>query len=416
MLGGMYDAAIVGAGAAGLAAAIFAGRARPGMSIALLDGAKKLGAKILISGGGRCNVTNTAVTEADFWGGSRNVVRRILRNFPAPMAAAYFQELRVHLHEEEDGKLFPNTNSARTVLEALLAEAKRAGATLLPGYRVMQIRRGADGAFDLATSEGPIAARRVALATGGLSLPKTGSDGTGYRLAESLGHSIVPTSPALDALVLEGSAHAALSGVTHEAEIVARIQGEKPLRLRGSMLWTHFGVSGPVALNASRHWHRARLLGRTVALEANTLPGMDFEAADRRLRALCRARPSTLIENALADLVPARIAQAALTRARVPSGTSMNRLERGVRRRLVHALVEWPLPMVRTRGFNFAEVTAGGVPLHEVDPSTLESRTCPGLYLVGEILDVDGRLGGFNFQWAWSSGWTAGRAMALRGD
>ncbi|HLG42828.1 MAG TPA: NAD(P)/FAD-dependent oxidoreductase, partial [Planctomycetota bacterium] len=134
----------MGAGAAGLATAVFAGRARPAMSIAVLDGAKKIGAKILISGGGRCNVTNTVVTEADFWGGSRHVVRRLLRSFSARRAADLFRELGVRLHEEEDGKLFPDTNSARSVLEALLAEAKRVGATLLPEHRVTELRRGAD--------------------------------------------------------------------------------------------------------------------------------------------------------------------------------------------------------------------------------------------------------------------------------
>jgi predicted Rossmann fold flavoprotein len=404
------DLAIVGAGAAGLAAGIFAGRRRPGTSIEILDGATKLGAKILVSGGGRCNVTNVDVAETDFWGGSRNVVRRILRAFPAARAAEFFREIGVALRREEDGKLFPATHSARTVLDALLREAARVGARVQAGRRVTSVRRLEGQGFELETPVGPLRAKRVILATGGLSLPKTGSDGLGYRIAESLGHTIVATSPALDALVLEGSDHAALSGVAQDAEISVRIDGERPLRLRGSMLWTHFGASGPAALNASRHWHRARMEGRSATLEANLLPGLDFEAADRRLQALARQHPAMQAASAVARLVPARVAEAALARAGAAAATRMNRLEREPRCRLARALTAWPLPVVRTRGYNFAEVTAGGVPLREVDPSTLESRVCPGLFLVGEILDVDGRLGGFNFQWAWSTGFVAGSA------
>lgn len=406
----MRDLAIIGAGAAGLAAAIFAGRRRPGASIAVFDGAAKIGAKILVSGGGRCNVTNAQVTENDFWGGSRHVVRRILHAFPVSRTVEFFREIGVSLREEEEGKLYPVSNSARTVLEALIREAGRVGARVMPGRRVLAVRRLESSGFEIQTAAGPAFARRVILATGGLSLPKTGSDGAGYAIAQALGHTLVPPTPALDALVLEGSAHAALSGVSQEVEIAVRVAGARPLRLRGSMLWTHFGASGPAALNASRHWHRARLEGRPVALEANLLPGLDFAAADRRLQQLAREAPAAQASTALARILPARLAEFALARAGVPAATRMNRLEQQPRRRLAKTLTEWPLPVVRTRGYNFAEVTAGGVPLAEIDPSTLESRVCPGLHFVGEILDVDGRLGGFNFQWAWSTGYVAGSA------
>lgn len=177
-------------------------------------------------------------------------MRRVLRAFTAAEAALFFQEIGVALHEEEDGKLFPDTNRSRTVLEALLREAERQGAMLRAGRRVLAVSRRGDG-FELKTAAGQLRARRVVLAAGGLSLPKTGSDGLGHRIAASLGHEVVATTPALAPLVLEGGFHAPLSGVSCDAEILLRAAGQAGLRLRGALLFTHFGVSGPAALNAS---------------------------------------------------------------------------------------------------------------------------------------------------------------------
>ncbi len=196
-----FDVAIVGAGAAGLATAIFAGRRARAARIVLLDGARRPGAKILVSGGGRCNVTNTVVSDDDFWGGRRPVVRRVLRAFPAPHAAAFFREIGLPLHEEEDGKLFPDSNRARDVLDVLLRELAAVGATLRAEHRVLDIVPHADG-FAITTAAGDCTARCIVLATGGLSLPKSGSDGAGLSIAERLGHTIVSTTPALTPLLL----------------------------------------------------------------------------------------------------------------------------------------------------------------------------------------------------------------------
>jgi hypothetical protein len=215
-------------------------------------------------------------------------------------------------------------------------------------------------------------------------------------------------------LVLEGDFHAPLAGVSLEVEMEVRVEGEKPLRHRGSLLWTHFGVSGPAVLDASRHWHRAVLDGKPVAVYANFLPGADEREVDQRLIRLAEAQPRIVLENALATVVPARLAGAALRGLAIEPRTVMAHFGKEARRRLAAALVRWPLPVRNSRGYNFAEVTVGGVPLSEIDPRTMESRVCPGLYLVGEILDVDGRIGGFNFQWAWSSGFVAGAALARR--
>jgi predicted Rossmann fold flavoprotein len=376
----------------------------PSRSIVILEGARKPGAKILISGGGRCNVTNVAVTEADFWGGRETIVRRILRAFPAAQTVAFFVELGVPLHEEADGKLFPDTNRARDVLDALLRGASDAGVTLLSDHRAHSVARTDEG-FRIVTGRGALDARAVVLSTGGQSLPKTGSDGAGYTIAERLGHTIVPTTPGLAPLVLGGANafYQTLSGVSHDAELTVWVNRAAAHRLRGAMLWTHFGVSGPVALNASRHWARARLDGHAVAITVNFCPGRSFDRLDTYLRELVRERPKTTVQTALSALVPASVAAALLDHLSIATRLAFAHLSREDRRRLAHALTEWPLPVTETRGYNFAEVTAGGVALQEIDPGTMQSRLCPGLFLVGEMLDVDGRIGGFNFQWAWAS-------------
>jgi predicted Rossmann fold flavoprotein len=178
------------------------------------------------------------------------------------------------------------------------------------------------------------------------------------------------------------------------------------------MLWTHFGASGPVVLNASRHWHRAVLAGNAVSVHVNVCPGQTFESLETWWSHAVRERPRASILTVLATLVPAAVATVWLERARVDAAATTSHVKRADRRAVLHALLDTPLVVRDSRGYTYAEVTAGGVPLTEIDPATMASRVCPGLYLVGEILDVDGRIGGFNFQWAWSSGWNAGSAIA----
>ena len=411
-----WDVAIVGAGAAGLAAAVFTRRGNRNRSVLLLDGARRIGAKILVSGGSRCNVTNTVVTEHDYWGGPRPIVRRVLRAFPADAAAAFFVRAGVPLHEEDDGKLFPDSNRSRDVLEALVREAHDSGVVLRESQRVTAVAKNGEG-FILSIGEQQIAARAVVLATGGRSLPKSGSDGAGYAIAQALGHTIVATTPALAPLLLDSRSshemHADISGVSLEAGLTLWTDGGAAINLRGALLWTHFGISGPVALNMSRHWLRARLEGRSTAVTANFLPhDAGFAAADRLWLDEMRARPRSTVATALGRLLPASMALAVLTRLGMEGSAQVAHLTRDDRRRLVRALTEWPLAVSDSRGYNYAEATAGGVELREVAPATMESRICPGLYLVGEILDVDGRLGGFNFQWAWSSAFVAGTTLA----
>lgn len=402
---------IVGAGAAGLATAIFA-RRLGGTPVRLLDGAARPGAKILVSGGSRCNVTNAVVTERDYSGGRPTIIRRVLARLPVAHTIAFFEEIGVPLKQEATDKLFPRSDRARDVLDALLGAARAVDVTLSPSTRVHAVEP-VPGGFRLETSRGPMHAAAVVLATGGLSLPKTGSDGAGLAIARALGHTIVPTTPALAPLVLAAPGmHEGVSGVAHDVELALRVDGRTAERIRGPILWTHFGISGPAALDASRHWLRARLEGSRVALTANLRPGETFESIDPAWTAMAGHHPRLAVQNALAEMLPASVAAALLETLRIDGATRLAQFSREQRRTLAHGLTALPLPVHDSRGYNYAEATAGGVALEEIEPTSMHSRVCPGLFLVGEMLDVDGRLGGFNFQWAWSSARTAAEGLA----
>ena len=319
------------------------------------------------------------------------------------------------LHEEEHGKLFPDANRSRVVLEALLDEAARRGVVLRAGERVRGGRAARRGLRACGPRGSESRRARVVLATGGLSLPKTGSDGHGLRMAEALGHTVVPTTPALVPLVLAGAFHAPLSGVAHEVELTVRAGGRVVDRRTGSLLWTHFGVSGPVVLDASRAWLRARLEGREPALEANLLPGRGLRGGRAASWSGWRAASPRLARRARARRAgcPRRWREAVARESGPRRTTPLGRLRAGraprarARPRRARAARSWT-----------AAATGSPRRRRAACPSPRWTRARwsrgggPGLFLVGEMLDVDGRIGGFNFQWAWSSAWVAAGGLA----
>jgi predicted Rossmann fold flavoprotein len=390
-----------------MAAIHAARRGQCGGPVVALDGARTLGAKVLVSGGGRCNVTHHAVDEAAFAGSTRPAIRKVLRRFDVARTVEFFADLGVALKREETGKLFPVSDRARTVLDALLRCARDAGVAVRHPWRVEAVER-MEGAFLLRSASGErLEADRVVLASGGCSLPKTGSDGHGYAIARSLGHSITPrVFPGLVPLTLARSHPlCALSGLSVPVRMEVRTAaGRRLAQVEGSLLCTHFGLSGPAALDISRYWIDARFDDSGATLVVCWLPALARDALDAALRGLGPRTPGALLEKWLPD----RLARALCTLAGVDANRPGHRLTRQDRVALALALLEMPLPVTGDRGFGYAEVTAGGVPLSEMRLETMESRMCPGLYLCGEICDVDGRIGGFNFQWAWASGYVAG--------
>jgi hypothetical protein len=413
-----HDICVVGAGAAGLMAAIWSRRTAPTRTVLLLDGARNLGAKILISGGGRCNVTHEHIDEAGFSGSTPMAIRKVLRRFGVAETVAFFRELGVELVREETGKLFPAANRARFVLEALLREAKRCGVSIVHPRRVEAITplaawesgTGPDRTrFRVGGAWGSIEAERVVLATGGKSVPKTGSDGHGHEMVSALGHGVSRLFPALAPLLLPRRHFLCdLRGIAAPVALELRSGTGKRLHVqRGALLCTHFGLSGPVVLDMSRHYLDAAHQDPRAGLFVHWLPERTPQDLDRELQQEA-ATPAAF----LARHLPARLARALCDAAGLGPDGRCRELPRQLRRALVQALTAMALPVTGSRGFAVAEATAGGVPLAELDLRTLESRRRPGLYLCGEICDADGRIGGFNFQWAWSSGWVAGLSLS----
>lgn len=408
------DVIIVGAGAAGMTAAICARRLRPQWRIVALDGAHRIGKKLLASGGGRCNLTHRSVTERDYHGGSAGFIRRVFRACDVNQTLRFFRELGVETHIEDSGKVFPADNRAHSVLRALDDGMRRAGVIVVTGATVTSLSS-SHGEFRVTSRRGAWRAARVLLATGGRAWPRSGSDGSGFALAAALGHSIVTPVPALVPLLLEGHFHRSLSGVALPAALKLSVAGQRTAHAEGSMLFTRQGVSGPVVLDISRHWTRAHGDGLEARLSACLMLPDNFDLLEKWWMDRTAARPRSLLTSLLSERLPAAVARAVVHELGIGAAdTRLAHLTWTERRRVVHALIDWPLPVRASAGFEHAETTAGGVELSEARSDSLESRVCPGLYLAGEVLDVDGRLGGFNLQWAWSSGQVAARGLTRR--
>lgn len=406
----VVDLVIVGAGAAGQVAAIQAARARPDMKILMLDSRREPGAKILVSGGGRCNIGNSSVSAKDFQGGSRSFIAQVLQAFPPRDVRPFFLDLGLPLVEEAHGRLYPASQRAADVRDALRRGCQREGVNTRFGVCVEALSR-LDGHWQATCSGGQIVARRVILATGGCSLPKSGSDGRFFSVLRSLGLGLsTPFTPALSPLRLpQGHPLLELAGVATEA--VVRVQGQRG-RWCNQLLITHFGLSGPVVLDASRHLLQAESAGTWPPLVVDWLPRMDAGQLDGRLAAPMGARR---LGSLLTEWLPQRLARCHLERAGLAHDFPLAQLDRVRRRKLVALLKEDALPVCGARSWHHAECTAGGLALEELEARTLELRACSGLHACGEMLDVDGRLGGFNFHWAWASATVAGRGAAAEG-
>jgi predicted Rossmann fold flavoprotein len=399
---------VIGAGAAGILAAIFA--ATDGADTLLLERTADGGRKILISGGGRCNILPARVDERRFvTDSSPHSLRNILRSWPLAEQIAFFErELGQPLVEEvESAKLFPASNRARDVRDGLLALAARRGARFVPSTTVTDLVPGDRGWRVLSAGAEPLEVDAVVVATGGLSVPKTGSDGTGLAILERLGHVMHPTYPALTPITDAGGGFASLAGVSLPVTVTARSDG-RHATASGGFLFTHHGYSGPAVLDVSHVLTRAagdqrgsaRLLVRWSALD------------DDGWGAALRPEGTRTVGGVLRRELPERLADALAAAAGVAPGTSLAQLRREERARLIETLTRGELPWTGDEGYRKAEVTGGGISLAEVDPRTLESRRTPGLHICGEALDAFGPIGGYNFLWAWATGRAAGRAAA----
>jgi len=410
--------AVIGAGAAGLVAAAFAAIA--GARVTLIERTKDGGRKILISGGGRCNVLPSALAPDRFVTDSpAHLLRGMLRSWPLHEQRAFFEdELGIPLAlEAESGKLFPRSNKAKDVRDALVAFARSKGVEIRFDTTVTDLAP-FTGAFAVKTSNGDLLADRVVVATGGLSVPATGSDGIGLDIARRLHHRLIDTYPALTPLLGSDEGHTSLSGVSLNVRLRAKL-GSRITETFGGFLFTHRGYSGPAVLDISHV--TSRLRSEASAKEGGENPIIRAQWSARTAAEWAQAlAPRSLGEGGsvsaiVARHIPARLGDHLMVEAGIPCDRRTSSLKRSERLSLIDALTAYPLSWSGNEGYKKAEVTGGGVALGEVDPKTLESKRVAGLYLCGEMLDAFGPIGGHNFSWAWATGRAAGMAAGTPG-
>jgi len=418
------DVVVIGAGAAGLFCAAQAGQL--GARVLLVDHAEKVAEKIRISGGGRCNFTNRDVTPAQFHSRNPHFSRSALARYTAQDFIALVQRHRIPFHEKHRGQLFCD-DSSQQIIDLLLRECEdgnverwqpctvgglRAhGGAAIPrvdagaaGGTEISANAGSGARWELDTARGPVEARSVVIATGGLPVPKIGANDFGLRLARQLGHAIVEPRPALVPLVFDAPEWApfvTLAGVSLEVEISAG-SGKQRARFIEDLLFTHRGLSGPAVLQASSYWQPGE------PLEIAFAPGTDWQHTLAQAKAGSRRQ----LGNELAQHLPQRLAQAWLARGGLPAERALPEVADKPLRQLADSLCAWRIQPSGTEGWKKAEVMAGGVDTREIDSRTLESKRAPGIHFIGEVLDVTGWLGGYNFQWAWSSAYACAQAVA----
>lgn len=400
------DVLVLGAGGAGMMCAIHAGRR--GRSVLLVDHAKKIGGKILISGGGRCNFTNTGASPQQYVSNNPHFCKSALARYPSRTFIEMVQSHGIAFHEKKLGQLFCDT-SAQEIVEMLKTECNQAGARFWLETRIERIERlGSDHEaleagemprFRVETSQGPIECHSLVVATGGLSIPKIGATGFGYQVAEQFGLKLVPRAAALDGFTFSDSGTqslTALAGLSVDCTMTCN-----GVTFRENLLFTHSGMSGPAPLQASLHWRP----GDSITVDL--LPGQNvFDWFLEKKRSGSRAQ----VKNLLSELLPARLADR-LCELHFPSQQPLPQVSEKGLEAFCYLIHHWKLQPTGTVGYSKAEVTRGGVDTDELSSKTLESKKVPGLHFIGEVVDVTGWLGGYNFQWAWASGWSAGQVV-----
>lgn len=394
---GRYDVIILGAGGAGMMCAIHAGRR--GRSVVLLDHSKKLGGKILISGGGRCNFTNMGASPANYVSKNPHFCKSALSRYQPTEFIQMVKDHDIPFHEKKLGQLFCD-HSAQDIVNLLKSECDSAGAKFELECKIEKVSRlpesqGESQRFRVETSKGIFECESLVVATGGLSIPKIGATGFGYQLAEQFGLKLIERVPALDGFTFadaEMKSLSALSGVSIDCVIESNGKA-----FRENILFTHSGLSGPAALQASLHWNK----GDTVTIDL--LPGQDvFQWFLKKKKGGSRA----IVRNLLSELLPSRFAEH-ICANHFPSELPLPQVSEKALEAFCELLHAWKIVPSGTVGYSKAEVTRGGVDTDELSSKTMEARKIPGLYFIGEVVDVTGWLGGYNFQWAWASGWAA---------
>tara|TARA_R110000851_G_scaffold333555_1_gene516515 strand:+ start:9436 stop:10617 length:1182 start_codon:yes stop_codon:yes gene_type:complete len=390
-----HDVIIIGAGAAGLMCAATAGYR--GRDVLVLDNAKQAGKKILISGGGRCNFTNQKVEPQQFICGNPHFVKSALARYRSSDFIELVERHGIEYHERDHGQLFCN-DSAKEIVTMLMTECEWAGAKVKLRTEILSVSK-TEAGFNLNTSNGDLSCDSLVIATGGLSMPKLGATPYGYKLAEQFGLKVLPTSAGLVPFTWHSDQKIRfepLSGIAVPTTITA----QDGTQFSEALLFTHRGLSGPAVLQISNFWQPGE------AISINLLPG---ESALDKIEFALKHHPKQSLRNTVSQWLPKRLVEALFEESQLDK--ALNQLGHGEREKLANELNNWSIIMNGTEGYRTAEVTLGGVDSNELSSKTMQANKVPGLYFIGEVMDVSGWLGGFNFQWAWSSGVAAGLAV-----
>ncbi len=388
-----WDVIITGAGASGLMCAIEAGKR--GRRVLVLEQSRKTGNKIRMSGGGRCNFTNYEVGAEHYLSDNRHFCKSALSRFTQWDFLALVQQYEIAFHERDHGQLFCD-ETAKDILDMLLAECRQAGVEIRTKIDINGIEQTAEHQFSVNTDQGPLTCESLVIATGGLSIPTMGSSPFGYQIAEQFGLAVKPTRAGLVPFTLHADDKqrlSPLSGIAIDSEV--SLPGAT---FRENLLFTHRGLSGPVILQISNYWQP----GETLHIDL--LPGLDLLD---HLKQMQKQHPQQQIKTVLQQLLPKRLIQTFIDEQRLEQPLANSRFEQF--EKITAQLKDWQIVPAGTEGYRTAEVTLGGVDTDEISSKTLAAKKVPGLYFVGEVLDVTGWLGGYNFQWAWASGWCAGQ-------
>jgi len=417
-----FQTIIIGAGASGLMAAITSARNHSGngQNILIIEKNKLIGRKILVTGNGRCNLTNTDISPDKYYGTNTKGLLNIFSRFSSKETMGFFEELGVRLKTEERGRVFPVTNQASTIVDLLTEELNRLKINIQLEESVIGLSRcyvGNCDAWKVTTDKAVYTAKYVVIAAGGKSYPQLGSTGDGFSLAQKLGHKIIEPKPALVPLELEGIWFHKLQGVKTEVELIIKEHTKAVSAKADELIFTHYGISGPAVLDVSRLIPacRSTSVGRMdyydksgVTIAINFFPGYDAESLKQFLAERCKAHPQKTLFNSLLGVMPKKLCHVLITELKIDGDKTVSHITKKELSCLSENLTAWAIKVKGPRPFAESMVTAGGVSLDEVNPRTMESLKAKGIYLAGEVLDIDGISGGYNLQFAWSTGYLAG--------
>lgn len=405
----MKTIAIIGGGAAGLMASIIA--AREGADVTLYEHNQSVGKKILASGNGRCNIINTTATAHDYFGINADFATYALEQLPFASFVTFCHSIGLLLDIKDDGRCYPLSNEAKAVLHSLRSAAENAGVKILTDTKATALSKTKEG-FMVHTDHKKYTYTKILIATGSEAAPQLGATDDGYRFAITFGHKIIPTYPSLVQLHLNSKIHAKMAGVKTFAEVTLSINGKASEKVQGDILFASYGISGLAILDISQKASLSLRNKQSVILSINLLPRFTPQELNDTFRALATSVPNHSLETVLGGLIPAKTIPYLCEASVVNPAKTVSMLTPKEITKLLNFIAHWKFEVIGTHGFKHAEVSGGGVATVDIDNTTMESKLIKGLYFAGEVLDIVGRRGGYNFNFAWASGMIAGKEMA----